>query len=149
MSAEQTEAFFQFALAFEKGFAADDWRLVEPQLADDVVWIVEGMPEPIGGVHRTAKTTLAAIAESCPVFDRRFDAREPRILEGPTPIPGGVHLTWVVTYRRAGLAPFELRGEEWDFFRDGKLELHRERMENVGYALDFVREHDREILPRR
>jgi hypothetical protein len=147
MSSEQTEAFVHFALAFEKGFAADDWRVLEPQIADDVVWIVAEMPEPIGGVHRGAKATLAAIAASCDAFDRRFDAREPRILEGPTPIPGGVHLTWVVTYRREGLEPFELRGEEWDFFRDGKLELHRERMQNLAEGLAFVHQHDRALRP--
>ena len=149
MSTAHTDAFFAFALAFEKGFVADDWGVVEPQLADDVVWIVADMPEPIGGVHRGVRATLAAIAESCNAFDRRFDAREPRILEGPTPIPGGVHLTWVVTYRREGLPAFELRGEEWDFFRDGKLELHRERMENLGDGLAFVREHEKALLPAR
>lgn len=149
MGTEHIDAFFAFALAFEKGFAGDDWRLVEPQLADDVAWIVADMPDPIGGVHQGAKATLAAIAASCDAFDRRFDAREPRILDGPTPIPGGVHLTWVVTYRRAGLPPFELRGEEWDLFRDGKLELHRERMENLGDGLDYIRKHEQELLPRR
>jgi len=147
MSADHTEAFFHLALAFEKGFAADDWRVLEPQFADDVVWIVADMPDPIGGVHRGAKATLGAIAASCDAFDRCFDARAPRILEGPTPIPGGVHLTWVVTYRRTGLAPFELRGEEWDFFRDGKLELHRERMENLADGLEHVRKHDKALLP--
>ena len=149
MSSEHTEAFFHFALAFEKGFAEDVWSVLEPTLADDVLWIVADMPEPIGGVHSGARATLAAIAQSCAAFDRRFDAREPRILEGPTPIPGGVHLTWVVSYRRAGLPDFELRGEEWDFFRDGKLELHRERMENLADGLEFIRKHDEALLPAR
>lgn len=148
MSAEQTQAFFQFALAFEKCLAANDWRDLAPRLADGVVWIVDGMPDPVGGVHEGARATLGAIAASCDAFDRRFDSREPQILAGPTPIPGGVHLAWLVTYRRAGLPAFELRGEEWDFFRDGKLELHRERMSNLDDALELVRAHEAALRPR-
>ena len=57
--------------------------------------------------------------------------------------------SFVVTYRRTGLPPFELRGEEWDFFRDGKLEFHREKLANVADGLEFLKRHAKELLPMR
>ena len=150
MSGEQTEAFFHFALAFEKGFAADEWSVLEPTLADDVVWIVADMPEPIGGVHSGARATLGAIASSCAAFDRRFDAREPRIVEGPTPIPGGVHLTWVVTYRRVGLPDVRAARRRVGLLPRGQARAPpRAHGEPRTDGLEFIREHDQALLPAR
>jgi len=149
MSSEIFDSFKAYALAFEKGYASDDWKIVGDQLTQDAVWAVDGVSPPIGGVVQGHESVLRAIQKSCDGFDRRFDLREPRILAGPTPIPGGVHFTWVVTYRRKGLPPFELRGEEWDFFRDGKLEFHREKLANVADGLDFLKRHAKELLPVR
>jgi hypothetical protein len=145
-----TDDFFRFALAFENAFAAHDWNELVPHVAEDVVWVVDGLPVPAGGLSHGRDACLAAIAQSCGAFDYRFDRREPRILEGPTPIPGGVHLTWTVTYSRDGLEPFELRGEEWDLFgADGRLELHRERIHNLADSLAFLARNDSALRPQR
>ena len=139
--------FGRFALAFEQSFANHDWTAVAEHVTDDLVWIVRGPHEPLAGAFVGRDAAIAAVDESCAAFDRRFDRREPKILVGPTPIPGGVHLTWEVTYSRAGVAPFVLRGEEWDFFRDGKLALHRENIHNLDDAFAFLARHDAALLP--
>ena len=149
MSSDLVQAFQEYALAFEKSYASDDWSDVAACLASDVVWALGGAPPPIGGAWQGPEAVLGAIRASVGSFDRRFDAREPRILEGPTGIPGGVHLSWVVTYRREGLPPFDLLGEEWDFFRDGKLEFHRERISNAAEVFDFLTRHGDRLLPPR
>ena len=81
-------AFLDYAQAFEVAYAADDWSYVDRRLAEDVVWSTAGAPPPYGGTWTGNKDTLAAIEASVGSFDRRFDAREPHILVGPTPIPG-------------------------------------------------------------
>jgi len=145
-----SQAFLSYAAAFEAGFAADDWKLVAASLTDDVVWTVGGVPPPVGGVYQGRADVLRAMKQSCDSFDRRFDVREPRIVDGPTPLPGGgVYFTFVVTYRRAGVPPMDLHGEEWDFFRDGKLEFHREKLWNIPELLALVAEHDAALLPAR
>jgi hypothetical protein len=141
--------FGRFALAFEQSFANDDWSAVAEHVTDDLVWIVRGPHEPLSGAFVGRDAAIAAVDESCAAFDRRFDRREPRILAGPTPIPGGVHLTWEVTYSRDGVDPFVLRGEEWDFFRDGRLELHRERIHNTAELYDYLAKHGAALRPAR
>ena len=145
----ELESFRAYALAFEAGYASDDWKTVDAHLTEDALWVVAGAPPPLGGVSQGREAILRAIKESCDSFDRRFDIRDPRIVHGPTRIPGGVHFTWVVTYRRHGLPPFELHGEEWDFFRDGKLEFHRERFTNLPEAVEYLKSHSGSLLPAR
>jgi hypothetical protein len=148
MSSE-LKAFQAYAMAFEAGYASGDWKgTVGPCMDDDVVWSVAGVAPPFGGVWQGRDDVLGAIQFSTDHFDHRFDAREPRILEGPTAFPGGIYMRWAVTYRREGLPPFELLGEEWDFFRDGKLELHRERFANPDETLAYLKRHGSELRPR-
>jgi hypothetical protein len=146
-SQNPTAAFIAYAEAFEVGFASRDWKPVDDLMTDDVVWSLENMPEPLGGTHVGRGDVLDAIRVSTDSFDRRFDRREPRIVEGPREIPGGIHITWAVTYERDGLEPFVLLGEEWDLFRDGKLSLHRENIHNMGDALAFMAMHDGALRP--
>lgn len=149
MAQDFVAPFFAFAQAFETGVASDDWSQVDRHMTEDVVWCVSGAPPPFGGVWSGSKHALEAIRESVDSFDRRFDVRAPRILVGPTPIPGGIHMTWVVTYSREGLPPVELRGEEWDFFRDGRLVFHREALHNAVELGLFVAKHDALLRPAR
>ncbi|HEY2774173.1 MAG TPA: hypothetical protein VGK20_08995 [Candidatus Binatia bacterium] len=141
-----TPAFLEYAEAFERGFASRDWLPVDQLMTDDIVWSMAGIPAPVGGTHVGRSDAIAAIRTSTDNFDRRFDRREPRIVDGPLEIPGGIHMTWAVTYVREGLPPFVLLGEEWDFFRDGKLELHRERIHNIEEAWAFMGRHADALL---
>jgi hypothetical protein len=143
------EAFQRFAMAFESAFAQDRWSLVGEAMTDDVGWRVTGAPLPFGVSVSGRAAALAAIIESTEGFDRRFDRRLPKIVDGPTVIPGGVHFTWVVRYERDGLPPAVLYGQEWDLFVDGKLEFHTERLDNTAELLAYVRAHDQALRPRR
>ena len=129
--------------------ADDDWSHVDRQTHDDIVWSAAGAPPPFGGVWSGRKDALRQMQVSVGAFDCRFDAREPRILTGPTPIPGGVHMSWAVFYRREGLPALELRGEEWDLFQDGKLVLHHEVIHNAKETVDFLTRHGAALRPAR
>ena len=146
MPNDDVAAFLAYAESFEKSIATDDWSHVDRQTHDQIVWNVAGSP-PIGGVYAGREATMGAIRASVAAFDRRFDAREPRILVGPTPIPGGIHMTWAVTYRREGLPDFVLKGEEWDLFRDGKLILHREVIHNEAELFAYLAKHAAKLRP--
>jgi hypothetical protein len=143
---DPTAAFLAYAEAFEAGYASRDWKHVDERVTDDVVWSLDNLPPPMGGTHVGRKNVLEAIRQSTERFDRRFDHREPRILEGPREIPGGIHMTWAVTYRREGLEPFVLLGEEWDLFRDGRLSLHRESIHNMDEAWAYLGRHAASLL---
>jgi len=58
-------------------------------------------------------------------------------------------MSWVVTYRREGIPPIELHGEEWDFFRDGKLDFHRESIHNADELLAYLARHEARLRPQR
>lgn len=142
-------AFVQYAAAFEEGFAADDWGLVNGLFDDQISWAVGGLPTPEPFTARGRKEVSALIKQSVDTFDRRFDRREPAAVVGPVAIPGGIHLAWRVTYTRDGIPAFELRGEEWDLFRDGKLVMHYEYLHNGAEALAVLARHQSSLRPER
>ena len=143
------KAFMIYAEAFEKGFAADDWRLVDCLFDKSIVWTLAGPPPPMAYSARGNEAVSAGIKKSVDSFDRRFDLRAPAILEGPVAIPGGVYIQGRVTYTRDGLPPFDLLGEEWDLFREGKMTMHHELIHNPGELRKFISQHDRALLPAR
>jgi hypothetical protein len=141
MSNADVAAFAAYAEAFEKSYATDDWSFVDRQTHDEIVWIGAGAPPPFGGVWSGRKDALAQMKTSVDAVDRRFDARIPKLLTGPTPVPGGIHMTWVVKYQRQGLPDLDLRGEEWDLFENGKLVLHREVIHNAAETAEYLAKH--------
>lgn len=147
IESRSVEDLLRYAGAFEEAFAAHDWKILESHLTEDVGWSVHGAAAPFGGTCQGRDDVLAAIRESCSGFDHRFDLRTPELAEGPHVIPGGVHFTWVVTYARTGLPDFVLRGEEWDLFRDGRLEFHREKLWNGDEAYEYLALHGASLRP--
>lgn len=143
----QLKAFVDYASAFERAYAANDWTLVAPLLDENVSWVIDNAPQPIGGAYAGRGAALAAMARSCNHFDRRFDRRLPRIVEGPVAIPGGIYMRWLVDYCRDGLPILELQGEEWDFFCDGQLVHHRETFANLDEVQAYLRQHEAALLP--
>ncbi|HEY2386443.1 MAG TPA: hypothetical protein VGK30_05745 [Candidatus Binatia bacterium] len=142
-------AFMRYAAAFEEGFAADDWGLVNVLFDDAVAWAVDGLPAAESYLAQGRDRVTASIKRSVDAFDRRFDRREPAPLRPPVAIPGGIHLEWQVTYTRVGIPAFVLRGEEWDLFHDGKLAMHYERIHNGAEALAYLTRHHQALLPPR
>jgi hypothetical protein len=136
-----------YAEAFEVGFATSDWNVVGDHLADDITWILDGLPAPVGGTNIGREAVLEGIRLSVDSFDRRFDLRKPEATCPPAAFADGVYLPWQITYTRSDLPPFVLIGEEWDIFRDGKMVLHYERIGNTKEMAAYLNHYDALLLP--
>lgn len=147
MSEYPIASFMAYAEAFEVGFATKDWKIVGDHFADDITWILDGLPPPVGGTHIGRDAVLEGIRQSVDSLDRRFDLRKPEATSPPAAFVDGVYLPWKITYTRAGLPSFILTGEEWDIFRDGKMILHYERLTNTEELAAFVEQHNEALLP--
>ncbi len=147
MSHDPVLCFFNYALAFESAVATDDWSSIEPYFTEDAVSEIQGTLFP--GWFEGRSAVLTAFKHSCDQLDRRFDFREPRLLELPERIDGGVHIRFVLTFRRNGVPPLDLKGEEWDFFRAERIERHVERFDNEDEVADFLTRYSAQLHPER
>jgi hypothetical protein len=143
MSDEQQrlERFRGFADAFETAYATDDWTVLEPFLTEDVASELNGARvEGRGAV-------IASLRTSCNAFDRRFDRRAMRIVEGPELRDGVVRIKTVNRYERAGLAPLELLGEEWFHFDGDRISRHVDQVLNGAEVMGFLAQHGAALRP--
>lgn len=78
--------FAEYAAAFEKAFASDDWSVVEPFFTEDAEYEI-GLGPPFapesGSCVRGREAVLRYFKEILDAFDRRFATREVTLLEGP------------------------------------------------------------------
>ncbi len=78
--------FAEYAAAFEKALASDEWSLVEPYFAEDAEYEV-GLGPPFtpesGSCIRGRDAILAYFKQALDAFDRRFATREIVLLDGP------------------------------------------------------------------
>ena len=78
--------FAEYAAAFEKAFASDDWSLVEPYFTEDAEYEV-GLGPPFtpesGSCLRGRAAVLDYFKQALDGFDRRFATREVTLLDGP------------------------------------------------------------------
>ena len=81
------------------------------------------------------------------MFDRRFDSRTMRLIEGPTIDDGVVHIKTVNTYCRDGLAPLELFGEEWFHFEGDRIARHVDHVLNGAEVMGFLAQHADALRP--
>ncbi len=111
--------FLAYAGDFEKSFIDDDWTRVEKYFTDDAVYEVKG----IGLDCRLVgpKAIFKGIKKSLDGFDRRFDSRKIDITSAPVVEGDTMRVGWLVTYAKAGLEPFPLRGRSEARYRDGKI----------------------------
>jgi hypothetical protein len=137
--------FLNYALAFETAYFTQEWKVIEPYFTEDAVSEVQGRLFPSQCEGRAA--VLAAFKNSCDQFDRRFDSREPRFLQLPERIEGGVYIKFVITFYRNGLPPLNLEGEEWDYFRGDRIERHIERFSNETEVDEFLARYSGELFP--
>ncbi|OYQ33225.1 hypothetical protein CHU93_03045 [Sandarakinorhabdus cyanobacteriorum] len=68
------EQFQAWVTAFDACVADDDWQRLVPMLADDVAYLVTGVP--FGCDLRGRDAVLAGFARSIANFDRQFDERQ-------------------------------------------------------------------------
>jgi hypothetical protein len=122
------ERFGAYAAAFEVAFEKDDWAAVEPYFGDDAVYEILGGP-PFAGKWQGRRAVLEQLKASVDTFDRRFEGREPEILEGPELRDGAVWFRWRNTYRVAGAPPFVMEGEETARFQGDRIARLEDRFE--------------------
>lgn len=150
MSTDNLQAFMDYAEAFEVSYASDDWSHVEAFLSDDIVWSLRGLPAPHTGPFCGHSDVIGALVKSCNSLDRRFELRDPQPTEIPSNFPGGgIYVPFEVTYSHKDLPPFVLKGMEWDLFSDGKITLHREVFLNAVDMVDYIDQHEQQLLPTR
>jgi len=116
--------FGAYAAAFEKAFETDDWSEVAPFFHEDAVYEVQ-LGAPFGGRFEGREAILAYFKKILDTFDRRFDAREVSLLEGPTEEGGRVWLRGRADYRLSGMQSFGFELEEIATF-DGDRIRHLE-----------------------
>ena len=139
--ARRLECFAAYAAAFERAYQTDDWSVLEPCFTEDASSElngarVDGRP----GVLRTFRDNVA-------MFDRRFDARTMRIVEGPEIRDGVVRIKTLGRYERAGLPPLDLIGEEWFHFEGDRIARHVDQVVNVAELMDYLARHGDGLKP--
>ena len=92
------KAFMIYAEAFEKGFAADDWKLVDCLFDKDIIWSLAGPPPPFAysasgneavsaGIRKSVDSSIGgSICGRRPSSKGRSPSPEASISNGALPI---------------------------------------------------------------
>ena len=143
------ERFYAYVRAFELAYLTDDWRLLEPHLADDCAHTVAGGgPFGDGGPPGRA-SAIAGLRESVHAVDRRFDVRIPHILAGPRTRPDGIWMRFGVTLRRDGLPDLLVEGEHLVRFDGDRIARIEETMApgTAERVAAYLAAHDARLRP--
>jgi len=138
--------FQEYAAAFEKAFASEDFAVIEPYFTEDAVYDIPGGP-PFGGRHEGRDAVVGYLKQSVDGFDRRFESRELELLEGPTERDGEVWIRWAVTYRAGDAPPLRIEGEETARFRGDRIERLTDHFDegSTEKTLAWIREHEKQL----
>jgi len=118
--------FAEYAAAFEKAYASDDWSLVEPFFTEDAVYEVLLAP-PMGGRFGGRRAILAYFQSVLDGFDRRFASREVGLLEGPRESADSVWLRGRAVYRADGVPELAFELEETAWFQGDRIRRLEDR----------------------
>lgn len=134
--------FAEYAAAFEKAYASDDWSLIEPFFTEDAVYEAE-LPAPLGGRFEGRDAILAYFKAVLDGFDRRFASRTVTLVAGPTEQGATVWIRGRADYT-SPLAPdltFEL--EETAEFEEDRIRRLRDVYdeETREALLDYLAAH--------
>jgi hypothetical protein len=135
------ERFRAYAAAFETAYATNDWRVLEPHFT------VEATSELNGNLVAGRDAVIASLRDGVAMFDRRFDSRTHRIIEGPEIQDGRVHIKTSGLYERAGIEPLELIGEEWFDFDGDRIARHVDNVVNFMEVMTYLGNHAGDLLP--
>ena len=119
--------FAQYAAAFEKAYASDDWSLVEPWFTEDAVYEVADIPPPLGGKQDGRDAILAYFKHVLDTFDRRFATREVKLLEGLREEDDSVWFRGGVIYTAPGVPDLEFDLEETAWFEGDRIRRLEDR----------------------
>lgn len=120
--------FGEYAAAFEKAYAEDDWSVLEPFFTEDAVYETLA-DEPLGGVAEGREAVLAWFQRSIDGFDRRFATREVSLVAGPELREDAVWMRWRARYTLPGAPPLEIEGEERAWLEGDRIRRLEDRME--------------------
>jgi hypothetical protein len=135
------ERFAAYAAAFETAYATDDWSVLEPFFTEDATTELNGAR--VDGRPGVLRSFQEAVA----MFDRRFDSRTMRFVEGPEISDGVVRIKTLGRYERAGLEPLELIGEEWFHFEGDRIQRHIDHVLNVAEVMAYLASHGEALRP--
>lgn len=139
---EQRLACFEaYAAAFEAAFDSDDWTVLEPFFSE------EASSELNGTRVEGRSAVLRSFRDSVTMFDRRFDGRARRCVEGPVVQDGVVRLRAVTRYERRGLPALEVIGEEWFHFAGDRVQRHVDRILNLDEVMGYLARHGEALRP--
>jgi len=139
--ARRLECFAAYAAAFERAYATDDWSLLEPYFTEDAA-------SELNGARVDGRPgVLRAFRDNVAMFDRRFDARTMRIVEGPEITDGVVRIKTRGRYERAGLPALEVIGEEWFHFAGDRIQRHVDQVVNVADVMGYLARHNDALRP--
>ena len=114
-------SFMAYADDFERTYIDDDWTRLRRYFAEDAVYAVES--ESFGCRLMGPDAIVAGMRKSVNGFDRRFDSRDIAVTSGPEVDGDEIRVSWTGTYRKAGVAPFVLRGRSTVRYRDGVIAI--------------------------
>src|SRR5262245_10635114 len=115
-----SERFVAYAAAFETAFMTDDWSVVEPYFTEDPVYTGPLEP-PLGGRFLGRGSILAYFKDVLDRLDRRFETREPALLEGPRVEGRAVWVRGRVIYRASGVPDAVVEVEETAQFEGDQI----------------------------
>ena len=141
-----TARFAEYAAAFEKAYASDEWSVVEPFFTEDAVYEVALEP-PIGGRFEGRAAILAYFKEILDRFDRRFESRELALIEGPKEDENSVWIRGRATYGAAGVPDFVLELEETATFEGDRIRRLEDRYDpEMERAIgDYLKQHGEKL----
>lgn len=101
-----------YAIKFEQAYAARDWTLIEPCFTPEATYVVSGAAA-FAGTHEGREAVLRYFAGVTEGFDRRFDAREVLVVDGPAEREGCLWFRWAAIYHLAGAPDLRVEGESF------------------------------------
>lgn len=135
------DRFHAYAAAFETAYETGDWSVLVPHFTADATSELNGNPTT------GCDAVIASLRNGVAMFDRRFDSRAHRLVEGPEMQDGRVHIKTAGRYERAGLEPLELIGEEWFTFDGDRIARHVDNVVNVVDVMTYLGQHNDALLP--
>jgi hypothetical protein len=119
---DPAKRFFEYAAAFDKAYADDDWTRLEPYFTDDAVYAVTGGP-PLGGRFEGRDRVISHLRESVEELDRRFAERRIEPLAEPEIEGDTVSLRWRCTYVKTWSPDLVFDGTERATFAGDRIRL--------------------------
>jgi hypothetical protein len=126
------DRYREYAQAFEDAYADDDWSRLEAYFTEDAVY--DGGEGP-DDVVRGRGPLLERLKAGVDAFDRRFDTRQLRFVDGPKEDSGRVRVKWEFEGTKSGLPALVICGTETAEFEGDRIKLLRDEFDAEARAV--------------